>query len=460
MAKRKKREYKPEKEERSKSMSKNTKVKEQMTMFGTYEFPSHEEIIEAYSKEFTNYILPKGDTIFGFWMQTLADLEFLSLELEGLTEEYTIDSVNRTVDFKGDEDFIRLRIAHLEKVKGKKTLYTELVDTFGDTNAYAFHNLYPYKGKFYPRIVRTLINAFKLRNDALLLDPFNGSGTATHEASLMGIKSVGVDVTPMGIILSELKNALLFINAKVLDFSLNDLKDILHKIKTKKWKYPNSVIYKLMLAIYFDTIDAFVRTSRYKKKGETGLFIEKFYYIKECHKKIMEIKEKYGLRFKPARIIAEDVLKLKNLKNLRGRFDAVITSPPYYFSIDYVGKDKIAYDYLGIDMKKVESKYLGMKNSGKIVRSYGQLPMKVIMYYEDLKKSIENIFWALKPKGKLAIIVGDSTVSGRKIPTTMITKKFCEEIGFKFQKLIFNPLLGARNRAIRGESIIICERGK
>jgi len=40
----------------------------------------------------------------------------------------------------------------------------------------------------------------------------------------------------------------------------------------------------------------------------------------------------------------------------------------------------------------------------------------------------------------------------------MVTKKFCEEVGFKFNKLIFNPLLGVRNRAIRGESIIICEK--
>ena len=74
------------------------------------------------------------------------------------------------------------------------------------------------------------------------------------------------------------------------------------------------------------------------------------------------------------------------------------------------------------------------------------------------KKSLGSIFLVLKPKGKLAIIVGDSTVSGRKIPTTMMTKNFCEEVGFKFEKLIFNPLLGARNRAIRGESIIICEK--
>jgi hypothetical protein len=434
------------------------KLTKQATMFDTYEFPSYEEIMEAYAKEFANYILPKGNTIFGFWMQTLADLEFLDLELQGLTDEYKIDPVNRVVNLKGDEEFIRLRIAHLEKVKGKTTLYTELVDKFGDTNAYAFHNLYPYKGKFYPRVVRTLINAFKLNHNSLLLDPFNGSGTTTHEASIMGIKSVGIDVTPMGIVLSELKNDLLFIDEQKLSFTPKELQDILEAIENRKWQHGDPLIHKLMLAVYFDTVDAFVRTTRYNRKGKVGLFIEKFNYIKNCYKKTMEIKDKYGLKFEPARIIEGDILELKNMSKLEGKFDACITSPPYYFSIDYVGKDKIAYDYLGVDTKKIESKYLGMKNSAHLKSNYSGLPPRVAMYYEDLKESIKNIFWALKPGGKLAIIIGDSTVNGKKIPTTMTTKKFCEESGFKFKKLIFNPLLGARNRAIRGESVIICEK--
>jgi hypothetical protein len=428
------------------------------TMFGTSEFPSYEEILDAYSKEFSSYVQPKGDTIFGFWMQTIADLEFLDLELQGLTEEYLIDPTTRSVKLKGNEDFIRLRVAHLEKVGGKPTLYSDIVNEFGDTNAYAFHNLYPYKGKFYPRVVRTLINTFKLNQNSLLFDPFNGSGTTTHEASLMGIKSTGVDVTPMGVILSELKNDLLFINDKELNFRFNDLIEIFKKIEDRQWKHSNRTIHKLMLALYFDTIDAFARTSSYNRTGKVGLFIKKFDYIKDCYQKVMRIKEKYGLKFEPAQIIEGDILELKNFKDFEGKFDAVITSPPYYFSIDYVGKDKIAYDYLGVDMKNVESKYLGMKNSGQPMRPYGELPIKVAMYYEDLKKSIANIFWAIKPKGKLAIIVGDSTVYSRKIPTTMMTKNFCEEVGFKFQKLVFNPLLGARNRAIRGESIIICEK--
>lgn len=429
-----------------------------LTMFGTDEFPTREEIVEEYAKEFNRYVTPKGDTVFGFWMQTLADLELLDLELQGLTEEYKINPVERTVDFKGDEDFIRLRVAHLEKVRVKTSLYTDFVDSYGDTNAYAFHNLYPYKGKFYPRVVRTLINAFGLKSGDLILDLFNGSGTTTHEASLMGIKSVGIDITPMGVVLSNLKNNLPFLSLEELNFTNNELVEILQSIEKKEWKHQNDTIYNLMLTIYFDTMDAFERTSRYDKKGKERLFIEKFNYIKACYQKLIEIKNKFGLEFERAEIIEGDALELKKYEEYESRFDAIITSPPYYFSIDYVGKDKIAYEYLGVNMKKIESKYLGMKNSISHGRTYGNLPYKVILYYRDLRKSIENMYWALKDGGKMAIIIGDSTVGGRKTPTTMITKKFCEEVGFEFRKLIFNPLLGARNRAIRGESIIMGEK--
>lgn len=434
------------------------KSSKQLSLSGNQEFPSFEEIMTDYSKEFYSYVLPRGENIFGFWMQTLADLELLKLELEGITKKFKINSTERTVELEDGKEEIRKRVAHLERVGGKATLYSEIVDKYGDTNAYAFHNLYPFKGKFYPRVVRTLINTFNLNSNSLILDPFNGSGTTTHEASIIGVESIGIDITPIGTILAELKNELPFLKEKELTFSWQELAEIFKKIESKEWEHPNPIIQKLMLIIYFDTIDAFARTSRYNRRGKQGLFNEKCQYVLDCYKKLMELKEKFDLKFKKAKIIQGDVLELKNFDLMKDKFDAVITSPPYYFSIDYVGKDKLAYDYLGIEMKKIESKYLGMKNEANKSSVYGNLPPKVVRYYEDLKESVFNIFWSLKSGGKCAIIVGDSTVLGKKIPTTIMTKKFCEETGFKFNKLIFNPLLGTRNRAIRGESIIICTK--
>jgi hypothetical protein len=59
-------------------MSENTVYKnktKQTTMFGTCEFPSYEEIMEAYAKEFANYILPKGDTILNeLWFAITSDM--------------------------------------------------------------------------------------------------------------------------------------------------------------------------------------------------------------------------------------------------------------------------------------------------------------------------------------------------------------------------------------------------
>jgi SAM-dependent methyltransferase len=427
-------------------------------MFATDEFPTYEEIIGEYAKEFAKYITPDGGTSFGFWMQTLADLQFLDLELKGLTEEYSIDPVNRTVMFVGEQEKLRLRVAHLERVNGRTTVYAELVDTFGDTNAYAFHNLYPYKGKFYPRVVRTLINGFRLETGSLILDPFNGSGTTTHEASLMGLRSVGIEITPVGVLLARLKNDLLFIDESKFDLTPNDLSEVLHLIESRRWQHCDPVLEMLMLVLYFDTADAFTRTSRYNKDGKLGLFVRKFNYVRECYKKTREIRDRFGLKFEQAEILGGDALELSNMSEMKERFDACITSPPYYFSIDYVGKDKIFYDYMGVNMNEIESKYLGMKAHGLLNAEYYGLPRRVAMYYTDLRRAVRNIFWALKPGGKLAIVVGDSSVDGKKIPTTMVTKRLCEESGFRFERLIFNPLLGARNRAIRGESVIICEK--
>ena len=176
-------------------------------LFGKTKYPSYEEILNEYPKE-TEKCRDKKGNVFGFWMQTLADIQFLNLELSGLTKDYKIDSLNNKVYFNNGNEYVRKRIAHLDLVDSKPTLYSYLIDLFGDTNAYAFHNLYPYKGKFYPRIVRTIINTFKLKEENIILDPYNGCGTTTHESSLMGIKSIGVDINPIGNIISELKNEL------------------------------------------------------------------------------------------------------------------------------------------------------------------------------------------------------------------------------------------------------------
>ncbi|RLC47589.1 MAG: hypothetical protein DRH57_03800 [Candidatus Cloacimonadota bacterium] len=423
------------------------------------EYPSFEEILNEYSKEADNY-LPKEGNVFGFWMQTLADIQFLDLELSGLTKDYKIDALNHKVYFNDDYEYIIKRIAHLDLVDSKPTLYSYLIDLFGDTNAYAFHNLYPYKGKFYPRIVRTIINAYDLQEGDLILDPYNGCGTTTHEAGLMGIDSIGIDINPIGNIISELKNELLFVDEKEYELNTNDLVKIFDYIENKKRTHKNDIMYKLFLMLYFDTKDAFIRTTRYNKKGMKGLFIEKFNYIKDCYNKTKKYLKEWNINYKKAIIKEGNVLDLKSAGIDDETIDAIITSPPYYFSLDYVGKDKIAYDYLNeikffnYKMEDVKKEYLGMKIKPNIP-ARKLLEKRVITYFDDLEKSIQEMARVLKPGGKIAIVIGDSTLNGRKLPTTHKTNDYCLKYGLKHIRSVFNPLLGTRNRAIRGESILL-----
>lgn len=61
---------------------------------------------------------------------------------------------------------------------------------------YASHGLFPYRGKFHPQMVKALINIIGVKPGGTLLDPMMGSGTVPVEASLMGIKSIGIDSSP------------------------------------------------------------------------------------------------------------------------------------------------------------------------------------------------------------------------------------------------------------------------
>lgn len=66
------------------------------------------------------------------------------------------------------------------------------------------HDLHIYKAKFFPRMVRALLNLFP-KEGGPIVDPFCGSGTALLEASLLGLESYGVDIDPICQLISRAK---------------------------------------------------------------------------------------------------------------------------------------------------------------------------------------------------------------------------------------------------------------
>lgn len=66
------------------------------------------------------------------------------------------------------------------------------------------HDLHIYKAKFFPRMIRALLNIFA-RECSTVIDPFCGSGTALLEASLLGHRAYGIDIDPICQLISAAK---------------------------------------------------------------------------------------------------------------------------------------------------------------------------------------------------------------------------------------------------------------
>jgi len=77
------------------------------------------------------------------------------------------------------------------------------------TTGHLFHGLHVYKAKFFPRMVRALLNVCAPRPDAHVLDPYVGSGTALTESTVMGMSSAGVDIDPLSTLIATAKVNLL-----------------------------------------------------------------------------------------------------------------------------------------------------------------------------------------------------------------------------------------------------------
>jgi len=74
-----------------------------------------------------------------------------------------------------------------------------------ELSLYLTHMLHPYKGKFHARMVRALLNYVLPDDSGLVMDNFAGSGTLLLEATLMGVNSVGVEINPLSVLMSNVK---------------------------------------------------------------------------------------------------------------------------------------------------------------------------------------------------------------------------------------------------------------
>ena len=93
---------------------------------------------------------------------------------------------------KTDRDIDKL-LADINKISLKKR-----------EKQYLMHELHPYKGRYYPQLIKPLLNA-TAKQGGVILDPFCGCGTTLLECYFSRMNSIGVDLNPIAFFVSKVK---------------------------------------------------------------------------------------------------------------------------------------------------------------------------------------------------------------------------------------------------------------
>jgi len=248
------------------------------------------------------------------------------------------------------------------------------------------HYLHKYKGKGDPRISRALINLLHVEEGDTILDPFVGSGAFIADASTMGLNAIGIEVLDIGKMIAEVKcnlgiNIVSLRNSIIRLFESmddmlskqnagNELAEMKRKIKesTKNGSSYENINLHLPQIIFLqkgiETIDdkeakTFLLTLlsqeivEYSEKKRSWnitnsfkSYVEDRYLTLYATKKLAEI---LGVDLNKGKttIIKGDSTNMSMIKN--NSISGILTSPPYFDALDYIGNNKISILILGLD---------------------------------------------------------------------------------------------------------------
>lgn len=308
------------------------------------------------------------------------------------------------------------------------------------STGYATHSLFPYRGKFHPQLIKSLLNIIGVKNGELILDPMCGSGTTNIEAALLGINSVAVDISPFCRLMTKTK-------FKSLKAKSEELKQLLKKedklfnffaakkkydSKTNIQLFESEPNYYLTLLAFLDSMGYFNRTKSSSHKELFNRVLERYIYTV-----LNYLENPFYDRDNLGDVIISKESTAMALNYEDNFFDGIITSPPYSFAIDYASNDKVQLEYLGLDVEKLKEKMIGLRGKNKIVR--------LDNYFEDMRKVCVEIARVLKPNKYAVIIIGSNTnqTGGIRLEDKIIN--YCEGAKLKLVKSIVKPIKGMRN---------------
>lgn len=102
------------------------------------------------------------------------------------------------------------RLSLLRSVDGVETAQYKMESPKKNSKSwssdYGTHGFHRYVGRFPSHVIRAIINSFGATKNDIILDPFCGSGTTLVEARMLGVKSIGIEISPLSAMMSRVKS--------------------------------------------------------------------------------------------------------------------------------------------------------------------------------------------------------------------------------------------------------------
>lgn len=284
-----------------------------------------------------------------------------------------------------------------------------------DVKARERTSLYPWRGQFSPGLVDLLLDVYGTE-DAVVLDPFVGSGTTVFEAARRGLECHGAEINPAAVQLASMAR---FVNLdeaartrsfdsaeKLLEEHLGSLLPAnlfrMHSEKTAGTSVGKATR-RMLDEATDEPVYSLLATSVMLAMGDGATLEANNLY--DAYFRNRSIASKLRLSPRACEVLLADARDLP----LPGEsVDLVITSPPYINVFNYHQNYRKAMELMGWRLLEVAPSEIGSNRKHR-----GNRFMTVIQYCMDMVQVFAQLRRVLKPTGTLICVVGrESRVRG------------------------------------------------
>ncbi|MGC9202511.1 MAG: DNA methyltransferase [Thermoproteota archaeon] len=344
----------------------------------------------------------------------------------------------------------------------------KLITTFILNKKYPIYNWFYFKEGFSRDFVEYAVNLLGYE-PKVVLDPFVGAGTTLLYAREKGYYGIGVDASPLMVLISKVKTR---------DYDTKLLREEAQKLFKVKFRKPSlSNVspfvkqffnkYALEDIVFFNELVSNIEDEKVRNFFKVGLICtsSKVSYAYRDGSVLRVVKKntppfrKFFKRFvgkmikdleKVKFFAPEPEVRLGDARRLDfledSSVDAVITSPPYLNKIEYTKVYRIEYElFLKGEEPNLVRSFIGLSNVDEDFEP--SMPPVAKAYFKDMRLVLKEVKRVLS-EGKKAIFL----LAGGVFPTGVVESdlelsKIAVEEGFKVERIVaLNKRVATRNR--------------